>query len=94
MLAKFFESPVRIREVRSGHVGPSLEGFAQELCRAGYAKITARRHIRAAEHFVYWTDRKGITVATLNESWIDRFGRHLHRCRCPRYAHAPLRRDR
>jgi len=90
MLTEFFESPLRIREVRGSPTGPLLEGFAQELCRAGYAKITARRHIRAAEHFIYWTDRKGITVATLNESLVDRFGRHLDRCRCPRYGHTHL----
>ena len=75
MLVNFFESPLRIREVRGGPAGPLLEGFAQELCRAGYAKITARRHIRAAEHLIYWTDRKDITIATLNESWVERFGR-------------------
>ena len=90
MLANFFESPVRIRELCGGPFGPSLEGFAQQLCRAGYAKITARRHIRAAEHFIYWTDRKDIAVATLNQSSVDRFGRHLHRCRCPGYGHTPL----
>jgi hypothetical protein len=90
MLTEFFESPLRIREVRGGPFGPLLEGFAQELCRAGYARITARRHIRAAEHFSYWTDRKGIPVANLNESFVDRFGRHLDRCRCPRYGHSHL----
>ena len=31
-----------------------LEGFAQELCKSGYAEITARRHIRAAEHQQNW----------------------------------------
>lgn len=90
MLTEFFESPIRIREVRGGPVGPLLEGFAQGLCRAGYARITARRHIRAAEHFIYWTSRKGIAVAILNESFVDGFGRHLERCRCPGYGHTHL----
>jgi hypothetical protein len=35
MLANFFESPVRIRELCGGPFGPSLEGFAQQLCRIG-----------------------------------------------------------
>ena len=48
MLEEFFESPFRIQELREGPDGRLLEGFAQELCKAGYAEITARRHIRAA----------------------------------------------
>ena len=48
MLSEFFGSPSRIQELREGQDGHLLEGFAQELCQAGYAKITARRHIRAA----------------------------------------------
>ena len=54
MLEEFFESPFRIQELRDGPDGRLLEGFAQELCKAGYAEITARRHIRAAEHLVHW----------------------------------------
>ena len=55
MLEEFFESPFRIQELREGPDGRLLEGFAQELCKAGYAEITARRHIRAAEHLIHWT---------------------------------------
>lgn len=45
MLADLFESPLRIQELHNGPAGPSPEGFANELCRVGYAEITARRHI-------------------------------------------------
>ena len=48
MLAEFFELALRIQELRNGPDGRVLEEFAQELCQAGYAEITARRHIRAA----------------------------------------------
>ena len=58
MLAEFFESALRIQELRDGPDGRVLEGFAQELCQAGYAEITARRHIRAAEHLIHWLGRK------------------------------------
>ena len=58
MLAEFFESPSRIEQLRGGPDGHVVEGFAQELCRAGYAEITARRHIRATEHLIYgWGGR-------------------------------------
>ena len=65
--------------------GRVLEGFAQELCQAGYAEITARRHIRAAEHLIHWLGRRGRTVAVLDERTIEEFVHHLNRCRCPRY---------
>ena len=87
MLTKLFKSPECVRELREGRGGPLLEGFAQKLCQTGYAESSARAHIRAAEHFIYWTDRRAIAVATLNDSVIDGFGRHLHRCRSPRYGH-------
>jgi integrase/recombinase XerD len=85
MLSEFFESPSHIQELRAGRDGHLLEGFAQELGQAGYAKITARRHIRAAEHLIYWIGRKGTTVAALDERMIEEFVRHLNRCPCPRY---------
>jgi len=85
MLEEFFESSFRVQELRDGPDGHLLEGFAQELCQAGYAEITARRHIRAAEHLIHWIGRKGRTVAILDERMIEEFVQHLNRCRCPRY---------
>ncbi len=85
MLKEFFESALRIQELRDGPDGRVLEGFAQELCQAGYAEITARRHIRAAEHLIHWLGRKGRTVAALDDRTIEEFAHHLNRCRCPRY---------
>jgi len=43
MLTEFFESPQRIQELRDGPNGCLLEGFADQMCRAGYAEITAVR---------------------------------------------------
>ncbi|MGH7908653.1 MAG: hypothetical protein ACRENW_02250 [Thermodesulfobacteriota bacterium] len=48
-----------------------LEGFAEELCQAGYAKITAHGHIRAAEHLLYWTDREGLPISGFNEQVLE-----------------------
>src|SRR5215207_8005279 len=67
MFEEFFESALRIQELRDGPDGRVLEGFAQELCQAGYAEITARRHIRAAEHLIHWLGRKGRTAAALDD---------------------------
>ena len=87
MLAEFFDSPLRIQELRDGPEGRLLEGFAEELCQAGYAEITARRHIRAAEHLIYWTGREGIPISTWDERFVEDFAHHLDRCQCPRYGH-------
>lgn len=85
MLSEFFESPARIRAFRDGPAGPMFDEFARALSRAGYAEITARRHLRAAEHLVYWAARKSIPVDDLSDQHLDRFDRHLPRCRCPNY---------
>ena len=91
MLSEFFESCSRIQELRAGPDGRVLEGFAREVGQAGYAEITARRHIRAAEHLVHWLGRKGRTVAALDDRTIEEFVRHLNRCRCPRYGRTHTR---
>jgi integrase/recombinase XerD len=88
MLSAFFESPARIHELGGGPAGAFFEGFAHELSRGGYAEITARRHLRAAEHFIYWAERKGLRVRWLSEQSLAGFERHLGRCRCPRYGHS------
>jgi hypothetical protein len=54
MLSHFFEAPTRIREIRSNPSGSLIEGFADYLFQNGYAEISARRHIRSAEHIVQW----------------------------------------
>ena len=86
MLEQFFDSPLRVQALRNGPNAALLEGFAQELSRWGYAGATARRHIRAAGHFIYWADKEGISVATFNEQVVSRFDDHLRRCQCAGYA--------
>jgi integrase/recombinase XerD len=85
MLAKYFESPLRIQEIRNYPEGHLLEGFTQELYQAGHAQLTAHRHLRAAEHFVHWTGRRGIPVSALEERFIGEFSHHLNGCRCAGY---------
>ena len=85
MLSELFNSPVRLQELRGSPAGPSLDGFARQLCQIGYSTFSAKGHVRVAEHFAYWIDREGIITATLNESSIEGFEHHLSRCQCPRY---------
>mgnify|MGYP001605902505 CR=1 FL=1 len=85
MLSKFFISDGRVRALRTGPAGGLLDGFADALWQAGYARITARGHLRAVEHFVAWADRKAISVGSLTAQTLELFSRHLSRCRCLRY---------
>jgi len=86
MLSEFFDAPARIRAIRSGPCGALLEDFADYIFQNGYAEITARRHIRSAEHFAYWETRRSLSISELDDSALDRFSKHLRRCRCGRYA--------
>lgn len=88
MLSEFFESRARIQTLRKGPAGSLLESFARALLEAGYSTITARTHLRAAEHFIYWIHRHGVPMREWNEQSLVRFGRHLSRCHCPHYSHA------
>ncbi len=77
MLSEFFVAPERIQAIRSGPAGGLVEGFAQELFQRGYAEISARRHIRAAEHLMHWADRRGLSAQDLDDRVLDRFDEHL-----------------
>ena len=85
MFEQFFDGPLRVQELRESSGGPFLEGFAEELFQAGYAEITARKHIRAAEHLIYWSGHEGMPISSLTEKLVERFDDHLNRCQCPRY---------
>lgn len=85
MLEQFFDSPLRVQALRDGPSGALLEGFAQELSQSGYAGITARRRIRAVEHFIYWADKEGIRARSFDEQVVARFDDHLSQCQCAGY---------
>jgi len=85
MISEFFNSIARVRTECAGQAGLLLERFGHQLWQAGYAAITARRRLRAAEHFLYWASRRGIPIDSLTAQTVERFRRHLRRCRCPQY---------
>lgn len=87
MLSDFFDSHVRIKELRDTPAGHLIESFARALWEADYAKITVRQHLRAAEHFVYWFRQHGITLSEVDERVLARFVTHLNQCECPHYGH-------
>jgi site-specific recombinase XerD len=85
MLSKYFIAPARVRAIRSGPHGALIEGFAERLYQRGYAEISARRHIRAAEHLMCWAIRQDLSDHDVDAPALKRFGVHLSRCRCGAY---------
>ncbi len=87
MPSEFFNSHTRIRALQDEPDGSLFESFAQALSEAGYATITARKHLRAAKHFIYWAHPDSAWESELNEQSLVGFAGHLSRCRCPHYRH-------
>jgi integrase/recombinase XerD len=91
MLEKFFHSSARglarARSLRNGLHGSHLDSFSRELLHSRYANITARKHLRAAEHFAHWASNNGIPSPEWTDCVLERFWRHLRRRRC-RYGHS------
>jgi len=87
MFEQFFNRQSRIQELRDSRCGDLLEKFTEELFHAGYPAKTARRYIRAAEHFIYWSGEEDIPVMSFTQKLVERFDYHLTECKCPDYNH-------
>src|SRR5438132_1788196 len=59
-----------------------LDGFQSVLLDEGYTSRMSRVYVSAARHVIEWTLRNKTAVADLNDDALDRFARHLPRCRC------------
>jgi hypothetical protein len=80
MLVRYFRRPSRIEQLRSNSGGYLLEGFAKELSQGRYQWVAARKHIRAAEHFLHWIAHRNLSVASVEERYAQQFLDHLKRC--------------
>ena len=87
MLKDYFDRDSRVKKLWDGPGGSLLESFAEELSHAGYAEGTARTHIRAAEHLIYWSGCEGIPISSLTEKSVERFDRQLKGRQRGRYSH-------
>jgi hypothetical protein len=87
MLSNFFKSQW-LKKLHNDSTGSLFESFARLLSEAAYANRTARRHLRAAEHFLYRIHRHGSTVHDANEQALKRFANHFSQCQCPHFSHA------
>ena len=86
MLSMYFDGRVRVCKLRSGPFGAELAGFADYLGQCGYSRISARQHLRSAEHFAHWAGRRALRFDAVDGLAISKFVDHLRRCRCGRYS--------
>lgn len=82
MLDRYFSSSDVLGRYRSGPAGAFLDVYAGALHAEGYALKTGCAHLADASHLGVWSERHGIPIASLDEDMLDRFKRHLPRCRC------------
>ncbi len=90
MLVRYFRRPSRIEQLRSNTGGYLLEGFAKELSESRSQWVAARKHIRAAEHFLHWITHRKLSITSIEERCARQFLDHLKRC-CCRGHHPPLK---
>ena len=81
MISDYFKAPWVLARMRSGSVGPYVDGLAATLAGAGFGARAIRVHIRAAVHFRRWADEHGIAIAAFDDGSLSRFRRRLRRCR-------------
>lgn len=86
MLSEYFKSPLRVHTLRHGPCGSWLEGFGSHLFQSGYSQITARQHIRSAEHLICWASHRHVSLLDIDGSALQRFRQHLSRCRCGHFS--------
>jgi site-specific recombinase XerD len=82
MISDYFEAPWALERMRSGSVGPYMDGFASALAKAGYSPHSIRSYLRAAVHLGHWADRRSIAITSLDNGILIRFRRHFSQCKC------------
>ena len=90
MIERYFSAPKTLRRLRAGPSGPHIDGFADALAQDGYAPASARRYVRAAAHLGCFARHHGGGFSALDAKTLEAFGRHLVRCRCPRWKAAKI----
>jgi hypothetical protein len=73
MLERLAVRPHICRQIRSGPLGPWIDGFLLALTTSGYATSVIRRHVRAAVVFGDWLVRHRIAIADIDERVVARF---------------------
>jgi integrase/recombinase XerD len=82
-LGAFFSSS-RCELLRVHPLGHFLDGFVDERFALGYCSLTIERSLGPVLHLGVWLRRRGADIETIDGDVLERFRRHLRRCRCRR----------
>jgi site-specific recombinase XerD len=74
MLDHFVTNRAVVARLRSGTIGPHLNSFVEHLAGLGYTHSTMCAQISILGRFDRWMARRGLDIADLNESVLERFG--------------------
>ena len=84
MSSTCLETPLTPRRSCSGEFGLYLDAFAAAVGEAGYSPHTIRGFVGGLTHLCCWSESLGLVVASLDESTLRQFERHISQCKCPR----------
>ena len=73
MIERFYSAPWTVQGLRSGPLGPYLDGFARVLVERGYARATGRHQLRLLRVWSEWLEHRGLGVEDVDESRLAEF---------------------
>jgi integrase/recombinase XerD len=82
LLDTFFKWPTTVERLRGEVVGEHLDSFLAYMAEAGFAPLTLRQYLGGAIHFGRWARQVGLALRRVEADDVERFRRHLRRCRC------------
>ena len=75
MIDHFYSDPAVFDRMRSGPLGPYIDGFAELLFQQGYSREAGAQKLRLVSRLSRWLARREIEVQLLDEQWITEFVR-------------------
>ena len=85
MLENYFCAPKVLLRLRTGLSGPYMDAFADALETSGYSAEIATDYLRIAAHLGHFLQRRKADLPDTGADTLERFLRHLPRCRCPQF---------
>lgn len=89
-LGAFF--PLEICEqLRKQPLGDFLDKFVEERFALGYCSLTIERSVGPVLHLGVWLRRRQAGIKSMDSDLLEKFERHLRRCRCRRHGERSAR---
>ncbi len=73
MLDQFFSRGTVLARLRTGALGPVLDGFVDHLAARGHTHGTIQQYVRHCHHLARWMKRRRYTPGMLDEQKVEQF---------------------